>query len=753
MSTTHRPAENRERSLKSILPRLNRAPIDVSLVQLRTAGGSEITEALRDELLAKCQAGQYVELDMTLLAFEQRPGVANRNYVRFRDGAMLKLGSSGKGRPFLRDHAQESVEARGGTIIRSQTEKRGEGDYAINMTVRLTAPWAVDLALRGLLGSVSIGWHSSAPIECSVCGTAVYTECYHWPGDTVSEQEADGKKRYVRDRKGSLVVEWVFTDADLTECSAVNVPAVPGAGIDGFRAALSAAFPSDREGDGLTPHPPQEPAPEDATSAPEETSPSAEPEDTMSEKTAVTEDKTGPTEAEIDDRVEAKLKQRRSDEKTLSGYIAKRGLTLDAGDLLDKHKSLDKAKLALLDAMVSADPVIDPTKASVTMGAESSDKKRDLIEKALLVKMSNGKSSDVDVTRYSRMSLMAIGDELFEDAGVSSRSLRDISPQERAKLMLGMRLPIGVSRKLAGPGMNSTSDFPLIIGNVMQTRMRALYERRQQAWKQFAYKENLNDFSSVPSYAGGRFPKLLPVDEGGTYQRGSFQMSSMDVQLEKAGRIVSITWELILADRIGLIDRAISDRVNAALRWEDTLFYRRLISNLMADGLTAIYDTPNTGTSGAISVATLSSGYVKMATREDPDGDDPVEAPDEDGIVVSAVNARPRFWYTPVTQEINAEALLGDGYQPTASTGAPTSAMKSLTVIGDGNLDANGITATYLFADPSEAVTVQYGHLASEDGPVLEEEMGFTVDGKDYKVRATGYVEFVDNIGTVKLPA
>jgi hypothetical protein len=38
------------------------------------------------------------------------------------------------------------------------------------------------------------------------------------------------------------VVEWVFSDAELVESSAVNVPAVVGTGIAEFRAALSAHF-------------------------------------------------------------------------------------------------------------------------------------------------------------------------------------------------------------------------------------------------------------------------------------------------------------------------------------------------------------------------------------------------------------------------------------------------------------------------------------------------------------------------------
>jgi hypothetical protein len=227
--------------LLQAVPTVARAMTSSAPLVLRS-GGAAVTPELRDQLLAKCATGEYVELDVDLLAYEQQAGVANRNFVRFRDGAMLALGRSGIGKPFLRDHAQGNSLARAGTIIESNGTKRGEGDYAINMTARLTAPWAVDMALRNLLSGVSIGWAPTGSVECSIHGSPVMTKCGCWPGDRMSELvDGAGNKKYTRDRSGSLVAEWIYTSADLVECSVCNVPAVPSAGIDGVRASLSAA--------------------------------------------------------------------------------------------------------------------------------------------------------------------------------------------------------------------------------------------------------------------------------------------------------------------------------------------------------------------------------------------------------------------------------------------------------------------------------------------------------------------------------
>lgn len=227
------------------------------IVTLRS-NGVDVGADRRDEMLQQVKAGAYVELDVEVLAYEQRAGEMNRNYVRFRDGSMMALGRTGKGKPFLRDHEQHDVNARAGTILESRTEKGDEeGSYTIRMTARLTAPWAVELALRGLLSTVSIGWTPTGPVECSACAAAIFTKCYHWPGDRLRETtDADGNPIRVRDRAGSITVQWIYTSAELVECSVVSVPAVPGAHIDVVRAALAAAHPEFRaslapDGDGF----------------------------------------------------------------------------------------------------------------------------------------------------------------------------------------------------------------------------------------------------------------------------------------------------------------------------------------------------------------------------------------------------------------------------------------------------------------------------------------------------------------------
>lgn len=227
-----------------------RAIIEVS-PKLYAAGpgdesGGELTDDQRNELLKKLAAGEYVAVDIDLLAFEQRDNVENRNFIRFRNESIIAMGATGVGKPFLKDHEQYDSMSVAGRILTSKGKKLDSGQYEIRQRARLTAAWAVDLALRNLLFAVSIGFEPTGPTMCSACEADVYRfsswwPC-HWPGDRVTETpQLDGSKKFVRDPKGMLQVKWVYTKADLIETSMCPIGAVKMAGVDGVRAALSAA--------------------------------------------------------------------------------------------------------------------------------------------------------------------------------------------------------------------------------------------------------------------------------------------------------------------------------------------------------------------------------------------------------------------------------------------------------------------------------------------------------------------------------
>lgn len=186
--------------------------------------GKALSEDEKAQILAKVRSGVQVRLEMDIRAFQQT-AATNRRFVRFQDSKLAAGARSFKGMPFLRDHRQGELLARGGTILASKSVDI-EGGKAIDQTVELVAPWAVEMAVLGLMDRFSIGWYPSGPCLCTICGNDMFDrDCIHWPGELYDEK----------------VCEVLFTDFVGVETSGVSVPAVPETGIKEIRAALSAA--------------------------------------------------------------------------------------------------------------------------------------------------------------------------------------------------------------------------------------------------------------------------------------------------------------------------------------------------------------------------------------------------------------------------------------------------------------------------------------------------------------------------------
>jgi hypothetical protein len=192
------------------------------------AGGvaTPVGRAERLEMLQRLRAGEHIELQADITGFIQRE-TPNRNFVRFKLGILPTFSTSFRGQPFLRDHAARDLAARGGKIIGTTYQNRDDGSKAFAFKLHLVKPWAVEGFLDGTIDRFSIGWSRTGPVVCSLDEKPLWGPgcCMHWPGDVV-----DGK-----------VCEVLYTGAEGTEISAVNVPAVVGTGIESVR-GLKAEF-------------------------------------------------------------------------------------------------------------------------------------------------------------------------------------------------------------------------------------------------------------------------------------------------------------------------------------------------------------------------------------------------------------------------------------------------------------------------------------------------------------------------------
>jgi hypothetical protein len=199
--------------------------------ELAANGASKgITKDVAEQLIADARAGRLVEIYMEACTFVQVGDEPNRNLVRFTNSCLQKMARTFVGMPFLKNHDQGDTASRAGTVVSSMIEVDGDA-RKIHMTLKITAPWAIEDALRGLVDKFSIGWDPTGPVQCSICGCPMP---YYWCTN-------DKTEHCVGDTYNDKVCQWEFTAADGVEVSTVNVPAVVGTDVDGIRAQLSAA--------------------------------------------------------------------------------------------------------------------------------------------------------------------------------------------------------------------------------------------------------------------------------------------------------------------------------------------------------------------------------------------------------------------------------------------------------------------------------------------------------------------------------
>ena len=163
----------------------------------------------RPEMIRRIELGETDHLDFHAKVFK---GGSNRNNYRFKAEDLPRFAGTFEGRPFLRNHDEDNIESRDGTIMRSFVL-----DGTIYQDIRLTTRKGMLSLVEGQIDRFSIGWFYEK-VTCSIC-LSDFRTCQHWPGREYPINEIATK------------CEVIFEGVTGKETSAVNVPAVEGTSI------------------------------------------------------------------------------------------------------------------------------------------------------------------------------------------------------------------------------------------------------------------------------------------------------------------------------------------------------------------------------------------------------------------------------------------------------------------------------------------------------------------------------------------
>lgn len=282
-------------------------------------------------------------------------------------------------------------------------------------------------------------------------------------------------------------------------------------------------------------------------------------------------------------------------------------------------------------------------------------------------------------------------------------------------------------------GLMTTSDFPAIFQDTANRAVRAAYEAAPSGIRQLAKPSTAKDFRAKTSVGLANNFKLEKVNQHGEFKRGSFVASSESYSIDTFGKIVGLTRQMLINDDIGIFGDEAGRLGQAAAAFEADFLYNKIAANpLMADGKNVFSaEHNNLATAAPLSVASLSASRIKLRGQTDA------------GANLIAIT--PKYLVVGPVLETTAEQVLTETAAATVDTVNPFAG--KLTLVVEPRMTGN---QWYLAADPAQVVSLEYSFLAGQPGPVVTSQLGFSIDGVEYKIREDFGAGWLDFRGWVK---
>ncbi len=415
----------------------------------------------------------------------------------------------------------------------------------------------------------------------------------------------------------------------------------------------------------------------------------------------------------------------------ITEMCTRHGVSQLAAGLIRGGNSVDQARQAVLEELARSDAVAgghNNTRAQ-TLGDEFQTRMAG-IEEAMMHRVYAGATLTDNGRQFRGMSLLEIGRDFLESRGVQTRGMD--------------RLRLATEILHYRSGMHGTSDFAAIFANVANKRMRGAYEENQGTYTQWARRApNAPDFKNINIVQLSGAPELLRTNEHGEFQYGTMKDGAMSYALVTYGRMISLTRQAIINDDLRAFERLVSAFGASSSRLENRLVYSQLTGNpTMGDGKTLFHaDHANlaTGAGSALQLSSLKTARTAMRKQK--------------GLQAEELNLAPNFLIVPASLEQDAYQLTSSNYVPAKQADVNEFRAGGRTAVEpiiEPILDAASETAWYLASNNSQVDTVEFCYLDGAEGPVIESQAGFEIDGVTWKCRLDFAAAAIDFRGLQK---
>ena len=350
------------------------------------------------------------------------------------------------------------------------------------------------------------------------------------------------------------------------------------------------------------------------------------------------------------------------------------------------------------------------------------------LEQAITHRVAPGTVLDDNGRQYRGMSLLEMGRDLLEAHGVKTRGM------ER------MQLASSILTFRSG-GMHTTSDFASLFANVANKRLRNVYDENPGTYAMWARRApNAPDFKNITVVQLSGAPELLRTNEHGEFKYGTMKDGAETYGIVTHGRIVSLSRQALVNDDLRAFDRMVTGFGASARRLENRLVYAQLTGNPALSDEEQLFSEAHknvaTGAASALQFSALSAGRTAMRLQR--------------GLQGEELNLAPGYLIVPASLEQTAYQLTSSNYTPAKQSDVNefrAGGRTSVEPIVEPILDSVSASAWYLAASNSQVDTVEYTFLDGAEGPVIESEIGFEIDGVSYKCRHDFAAKAVDHRG------
>jgi hypothetical protein len=399
----------------------------------------------------------------------------------------------------------------------------------------------------------------------------------------------------------------------------------------------------------------------------------------------------------------------------------------------DDTLNIDQARAKIIEKLSASGTQILPTNTgnpTVNPNADERDKFRSAAVVGLALRSGQVaekefKPEEISSAREFRgMKLIQLAAECLERDGVKTRGMDDREISKRAIT-------------------SSTSDFPVLLENVLNKTLLASYTAVPDTWRKFCMTGTVGDFRSYKRLRMGSLSRLDQIGENGEIKTKKIpDAESNSIAANTFANIINVSRKMIINDDLQAFGRLTAQLGRAAARSIEIDVYALLAANpTMSDGVALFHAThANLIAAGVVpSAIAFDAMRVKMASQQDPSSNDYLDLRPE-VLLIGLANGG--------TAKVINDAL----YDPdTANKLQKPNLAKG---IFNNIVDTARITGTeyYAFANPDQEPVIEVAFLNGVQTPYLEQEQSFEQLGMQWRVYLDYGVAAVGWRGAVKNP-